>query len=221
MKVANSKIGKSVVLIGAGGSGREVLEILKDLNKKRKPWDILGFIDENEKLHGKTINGYPVLGGIDWLKIQNPRPSCICTINDCEPRKKVVQKLNRLGVEFVNAIHPSTYIGDSVHLGKDIIIYAGSLLTANIEVGDHVHINFSCGIGHDAVIGPYSTISGLVNINGNVRLGEGVFVGSGATVIPEMSIGNWAVIGAGAVVVRDIPGKVVAVGVPARPIKTR
>ena len=75
MKVANSKIGKSVVLIGAGGSGREVLEILKDLNKKRKPWDILGFIDENEKLHGKTINGYPVLGGIDWLKIQNPRPS--------------------------------------------------------------------------------------------------------------------------------------------------
>lgn len=209
-----------VVLVGAGGSGREVLQILKDQNKIRKTWDILGFIDEDEELKGKIVNGYSVLGGLDWLKNRDPRPSCICTVNDCEARQKVVRRLDRIGVEFASAIHPSAFIGDSTHLGKDVIVYAGSLLTENIEIGDHVHINFSCGIGHDVVIGPYCTVSGLVNINGYARLGEGVFIGSGAVVIPRVTVGDWTVIGAGAVVIDNIPEKVVAVGVPARPVKT-
>jgi sugar O-acyltransferase (sialic acid O-acetyltransferase NeuD family) len=210
---------KSVVIIGAGGSGREVLEILKDRNKVSGAWDILGFIDEAPELKGKIINRYPVLGGLYWLEKQVKKPGCICSVNNCEARKKLVARMGKLGAEFVNVIHPAAHIGDSVILGSDIVIYAGSLLTANITIGDHVHINFSCGIGHDVVIGPYCTISGLVNINGNARLGEGVFIGSGATVIPDVSIGDWTTIGAGAVVVDDVPGGVTAVGVPARPIE--
>jgi sugar O-acyltransferase (sialic acid O-acetyltransferase NeuD family) len=212
---------KPIVLIGAGGSGREVLEILKDQNKVKETWDILGFIDDNRELEGKLINSYPVLGGLDWLKGRNPKPVCICTVNDCEARKEIVRRLGYIGVDFVNVIHPTACIGDSVNLGNDIIIYAGSLLTANIEIGDHVHINFGCGIGHDVVIGRYSTVSGLVNVNGYARLGEGVFLGSGAVVIPRVTVGDWSTIGAGAAVIDDIPERVVAVGVPARPVRTK
>jgi sugar O-acyltransferase (sialic acid O-acetyltransferase NeuD family) len=210
---------KPIVIIGAGGSGREVLEILKDRNRVDGTWDIVGFIDEAPELKGQIINGYPVLGGLDWLEKQSDKPACICSVNSCDARKKLVEKMEKINAEFVNVIHPAAHIGDTVVLGRDIIVYAGSLLTANITVGDHVHINFSNGIGHDVVIGPYCTISGLVNVNGNVKLGEGVFIGSGATIVPDRSIGNWAKIGAGAVVIDDIPEGVTAVGVPARPIK--
>jgi sugar O-acyltransferase (sialic acid O-acetyltransferase NeuD family) len=210
---------KQIVIIGAGGSGREVLDILKDQNKVSVTWDIIGFIDESPDMQGKIINGYPVLGGLNWLENQKQQPGCICSVNSCDTRKNLVKRLEKIGAHFVNVIHPAAHIGDTVQMGNDIIVYAGCLLTSNITIGDHVHINFSSGIGHDVVIGPYCTVSGLVNINGYARLGEGVFVGSGATVIPNASVGNWTTIGAGAVVVKDIPAKVVAVGVPAKPIK--
>ncbi|MDI7260830.1 MAG: hypothetical protein QME90_13020 [Thermodesulfobacteriota bacterium] len=89
----------------------------------------------------------------------------------------------------------------------------------NSKIGDHVHINFYCAIGHDAIIGNYCTISPMVTINGFNRLDAGVYVGAGAAFIQEVSIGRWTTIGAGAAVIGDIPDNVVAVGVPAKVIK--
>ena len=99
----------------------------------------------------------------------------------------------------------------------DIII----LLTVNIKIEDHVLINLNCTIGHDTVVGSYCTINPTASINGNNHLGEGVYVGTGATFIQQVSVGDWATIGAGAVVTNDIPEKVVAVGVPAKVVKQR
>jgi sugar O-acyltransferase (sialic acid O-acetyltransferase NeuD family) len=213
---------KSVVIIGAGGFGREVLEIFKDQNKISKRWNILGFLDENKQLHGKTLNGYPVLGGLDWLREHNnDNLGCVVAIGTCEIRKLVVKKLQKVGVNFYNAVHPSVIMSDSVEMGTDVIICAGSILTVNIKIGDHVHINLNCTIGHDAVIGSYCTINPIAAINGNNHLGEGVYVGSGATFIQAVSIGSWSTIGAGAVVTVDIPEKVTAVGVPAKVIKSK
>lgn len=212
---------KSVVIIGAGGFGREVLEIFKDQNAISQTWDILGFIDENDKLIGKIVNGYPVLGGLAWLKDYNrPGMGCVCAVGNCETRRKVIEKLQEVGVNFYNAIHPSVIISEFVELGKDVIICAGSILTVNIRIGDHVHINLNCTVGHDAVIGDYCTINPLVAVSGSDRLGEGVYVGSGATLIQGISVGDWSVIGAGAVVIDDISSEVIAVGVPAKVIKS-
>lgn len=213
---------KSVVIVGAGGFGREVLEIFKAQNKITKTWDILGFIDEDKQLHGKKMNGYPVLGGLDWLKEHNnDNLGCVCAIGTCETRKQVVEKLQEIGANFHNAIHPSVIMSDFVELGKDVIICAGSILTVNIKIGDHVHINLSSTIGHDAIIGSYCTINPIVAINGNNHLGEGVYVGTGATFIQGISVGSWSTIGAGAVAIEHIPEKVVAVGVPAKVIKRK
>lgn len=213
---------KSVVIVGAGGFGREVLQIFKDQNKVSRRWNILGFIDENQGLHGRVVNGYPVLGGCDWLeKHRNDNLGCVVAIGICETRRKVVEKLEKIGVHFYNAIHPSVIMWEPVELGYDVILQAGSLLSVNTKIGNHVQLNSNATIGHDAVVGDYCTIGPRVDINGNDRLSEGVYVGSGATFIQGISVGEWTTIGAGAVVVKDIPGKVVAVGVPAKVIKSK
>lgn len=213
---------KSVVIIGAGGFGREVVEIFKDQNKISKTWDILGFIDENQELQGKLVNGYPVLGSLDWLREhRGDNLGCVCAIGTCETRKQVVEKLRETGINYYNAIHPSVIMSEFVEMGVGVIICAGSILTVNIKIGDHVHIDTNCSIAHDAVIGNYCRLNPGVKINGNNHLGEGVYVGTGATFIQEVSIGDWSMIGAGAVVSKDIPERVVAVGMPARVIKQK
>jgi len=213
---------KSVVIVGAGGFGREVLEIFKDQNRISRSWNILGFVDENKQLQEKTLNGYPVLGGLDWLREHNnPTLGCVVAIGTCETRKQVVERLQEIGVNFYDAIHPSVIMSDSVKMGTDVIICAGSILTVNIKIGDHVHVDTNCTIAHDAVIGSYCRLNPGVKINGNNHLGEGVYVGTGATFIQEVSIGSWSTIGAGAVVAVDIPEKVTAVGVPAKVVKSK
>jgi len=207
---------KKVVVIGAGGFGREVMEIFKDENKINKKWDILGFIDENLELHGKQINGFPVVGGLDWLIEHKDEVGCVIAIGDSKTRKSIASKLERNGVTFVNAIHPSVIMSEYVELGKDVIICAGTILTVNIKIGNHVIININSTIGHDAVIEDYCSIMPCVKINGNNHLHEGVYVGTGATFIHKVSVGSWTTIGAGAVVINDIPENVVAVGVPAK-----
>ncbi|MCW4051508.1 MAG: acetyltransferase [Candidatus Bathyarchaeota archaeon] len=201
---------KPVVIVGAGGFGRETLEILRALD-----YNILGFIDGNKLLHGKIINNYPVLGGLDWFG-ELDDVGCVVAIGDCKARKQVVEKLERKGIRFYNAIHPSVIITDFVELGEGVIIQAGSILAVNSKIGDHAHINFNCVIGHDAVVGSYCTISPSVNLMGYSRLDEEVFVGAGATFLPDISVGSWSTIGAGAVVIKNIPDNVTAVGVPAK-----
>lgn len=213
---------KSVAIVGAGGFGREVLEIFKDQNRISGAWDILGFIDENQDLHGKIVNGHPVLGGLGWLRNHNKKDlGCVCAIGTCETRKRVVERLCRIGVSFYNAVHPSVIMSEFVELGEDVIICAGSILTVNITIGDHVHVDTNCTIAHDAVLDSYCRLGPGVRINGENHLGEGVYVGTGATLVQQISVGNWSTVGAGAVVTHSIAANVVAVGVPARVVRDR
>ena len=209
---------KSVVIVGAGGFGREVLEIFKDINKQEKKWDILGFVDSNKELHGKTINNYPVLGGFNWFE-NHKDVGCVCAIGEPKAKKKVVETLQKMDVHFCNAIHPSVIMSDFIEFGEGVIVCAGTILTVNIRIGNHVIINLNCTIGHDAVIEDYCSLMPTVKINGNNHLYQGAYVGTGATFIHQVSIGAWSTIGAGAVVVGNIPENVIAVGTPAKVIK--
>ena len=213
---------RPVVIVGAGGFGREVLEIFKAQNRTSQDWIVQGFIDENRDLHGSVINGCPVLGGLEWVRARdNSGLGCVVAIGICETRKQVVEKLQKTGIAFYNAIHPSVIMSEFVQLGQGVIICAGSILTVNIVIGDHVHVDTNCTIAHDAVIESYCRLNSGVRVNGNDHLGEGLYVGSGATFVQQVSAGSWSVIGAGAVVVGDIPERVVAVGVPAKVVKLR
>ena len=211
---------QSIVILGAGGFGREVLDILLAQNKISKKWKILGFVDENPELEGEILNGYPVLGSFEWFSKANTKEiNVVCAIGDNISKKKVVEKAKSLGLKFTNVIHPTVVKTDFVTLGEGVIICAGCILTNRITIGNHVIINLDVTIGHDTVIEDFCNLNPGVHINGRNKICTGAYIGTGAVTIQDITIGQWSTIGAGAVVVKDIPDKVVAVGVPAKPIK--
>lgn len=208
---------KDIVIIGAGGFGREVAWLIEDINKVNNEWNIVGFVDDNKSIQGTEINGYKVVGDIDWLEKQEV--FVVNAIGDPIIKKKVMDKLDGSKNKYPVLIHPSVICSDRVSFGEGSIICAGNIITVNIEIGKHVIINLDCTIGHDANIGDYSTVLPSVNVSGFVKTEECVSVGTGSAVIQGVNIGRNTVVGAGAVVVKDLPANCTAVGSPAKPIK--
>lgn len=211
---------KDLYIIGAGGFGREVAWLVERINHVKPEWNIKGFIDDNESVHGEQEGGYLILGGCDYLAHLSDPVWVVCAIGAARTRKKIVEKLNSVpNVSFATLIDPSVMKSERVSVQEGSIICAGTILTVDIAVGKHVIINLDCTIGHDDVIHDFVTIYPSVNVSGNVVVGECAELGTGMQVIQGKIIGRESIIGAGAVVVRDIPDKCTAVGSPAKPIK--
>lgn len=211
---------KKLFIIGAGGFGRETAWLAERINKVSPAWEIMGFLDDNEALHGTVQDGYPVLGGCGYLEDVKGEVYVVAAIGSAGVKKAVVDRLAEYGhIHFATLTDPSVICSRRAEIGEGSIICAGTILTTDIRVGKHVIINLDCTVGHDAVIGDYATIYPSVNISGNVTVGEGVELGTGAQIIQGKRIGEWAVLGAGAVVIRDIDSDCTAVGSPARVVK--
>ena len=211
---------KDIAIFGVGGFGREVLALIKDINKVEPTWNIVGFFDDGYE-KGLIINGYPTLGtSADLNKWETPISVAI-SIGNPVIKKKILDKITNLLVDYPTLIHPTVWIGDSefVEMGKGCIICAGNLITTNIKIGDFVILNLGCTVGHDTIIKKYSAFMPSVNISGEVIIDEGVYVGTGAKIINQLEIGDYTVVGAGAVVSKTLPSHCTAVGVPAKPIK--
>lgn len=213
---------EKVVIIGTGGFGREVLDVLEAINQIETRYEILGFVTE-PGFHkpGELINDQPVLGYYDWLEHNKDQVKAICGVGAPATRMRLIRQAEQMGVQFFSAIHPRAILTRWVKLGTGSIITAGCILTNNITIGEHVHLNLDCTVGHDVVIEDFVTVSPGVHVSGNVRLEEGSFIGTGANLIEGKTVGRWAVVGAGSVVVKDIPANSTAVGIPAAVIKTR
>jgi sugar O-acyltransferase (sialic acid O-acetyltransferase NeuD family) len=209
---------KKIAIIGAGGFGREVIEIFKEQNKLKKQWEILGFIDENKELWGSVINNFKVLGGLDWIT-QNKNAGCVIAIGDTKTRKKIAEYLEEKNIVFYNAIHPSAIISEFVHLGHGVIICAGSIISVNATIKNHVIINLNSTIGHDAVLENFCSIMPNVSVSGENIIGEGTYLGTGAILIQKITVGRSTMIGAGAIVMNNIPDNVTAFGSPAKIMK--
>lgn len=209
---------KNLIIIGAGGVGRETALIVEAINNVAKEWNILGFVDDNKAIHNKEVNDYKVLGGLDYLLDYKEEVYVVCAISNYEIKKKIINaiKNSNSNISFTNIIHPTIKLNKTVKVGNGCIIYPGNIITANIEIGNHVIISPKCGIGHDSVIKDYCTLLWNVNVSGNVLLEEGVTMGSGSTIIQGKKIGKGSFIGAGALVIRDIKESSTAVGVPTR-----
>ncbi|MGL4861772.1 MAG: acetyltransferase [Cetobacterium sp.] len=207
---------KKIYIVGSGGFAREVAWLIEDINEKNPTWVIMGFIDENEDNIGKELNGYKVLGNLEYLNKQEKSYVTIA-IGTGEVREKISDKIKKH--KFSILIHPSVMLSKFVNIGEGTIICAGSIVTTNIDIGNHVIINLDCTVGHDANLKNYTTILPSVNISGNVTVGERTMIGTGSAVIQGLSIGSDTIIGAGAIVVKNIPDNCTAVGNPAKPIK--
>lgn len=210
---------KDIVVLGAGGFGREVGQLIKDINEDKREWNFLGYIDDDIEKRGVILNGDPVIGGIGWLEANKGKNiNAVCAIGNSKTKYKIIKKIED-AVEFPNLIHPNVLRNNYVTIGKGNIVCANSILSVNITIGDHVAVNPGCRIGHDSILKDFTTLMWDVTISGNVIINEGCEIGSKSVIIQQKTVGSWSIIGAGAVVVKDIPENCTAVGVPAKPIK--
>ena len=210
-----------VVVYGAGGYGRETVQLIEDINAHRARWDVLGFIDDDPATHGREVNGLPVLGGIDWLSDEGASVRIALGLGSPTAKRRIVARVGSDAQRFITAVHPSVRLCRWLEIGPGTSIAAGTMLTVNIHIGAFVSVNRVCNISHDCRVEDFATIAPATNLSGGVVVGAGSDIGSGVTTIEGVRIGEWAIVGAGAVIAANIPANCTAVGVPARPIKQR
>jgi sugar O-acyltransferase (sialic acid O-acetyltransferase NeuD family) len=213
---------QDVVIIGAGGFGRELLDVFDVVNSIKPIFRVLGFIvDPRFGKAGDYVNEKPILGGFDWLGEHRCDVKAICGVAAPEQRFHLIERAQLLGVDFCSVIHPNAILTPRVRIGTGVVITAGCIFTNNIQIGDHVHINLDCTVGHDVVIEDFATISPGSHVSGKVIVRQGAFIGTGTNIIEKIEIGAWSTVGAGSAVVDDVYENSVAVGVPARIIKKK
>ncbi len=211
-----------IIIIGASGQGREVADILRHQAQAQGQIDILGFVDDNPELHGKTIDELKVLGDWSWFDgIDRREVAVICAIGTPRICQRLVERARQRGLNFAKAISPLAHISSFARLGEGVTIFPHAVINTGAFVESHTILNLGVSVSHDSQVGSYSNLNPGVHLAGNVTIGEGCYIGMGTNVIQGLTIGAWSVVGAGAVVTRSLPANVTAVGVPAKIIKMR
>jgi acetyltransferase EpsM len=204
-----------IVLIGAGGHSK----VIKDIIHARIDTQLVALLDDKYpelRLEGDVHTG-PISSAQALLK-GNDELKFIVAIGDNEIRRSVVTRLSLTSEHYVSLIHESAIISPSATIGRGTVVMAKAVIHAAAKVGHHAVVNTGAIIEHDTILGDYVHAAPNVTLTGAVQAAEGAMIGAGATVIPGKTIGKWATIGAGAIVISDIPANSTAVGTPARVI---
>lgn len=194
---------KKLFIIGAGGFGREVLQWVKDINENEPTWDIQGFIDDDLQALNDVECDYAVVGS---LKDCHPNPDeyYALAIANPETKQKIVESMEKQGMNFASIIHPTATITNFSHYGEGLIMFPHAKLSVNSTVGKHVTI-MSSGVGHDVTVGDYCTICGNVTVIRNVVIGDRTYVASNVALNADVHVGKDCYIGMGSMVSKDVP----------------
>lgn len=207
---------KNLIIVGASGFGREVEQYIEDINlsEQTPKLNLLGYIDDNLDALEGTFHKYKV---IDTIKFHTPIKDVyyICALAFPKTKKYIVDLLKAKGAVFSSIIHPTARISKYAKIGEGCIVTPNSNINTEAQVGDFVAV-LASGIGHDAKVGSFSTLSGHVCVNGHVEIGESVYIGCGALIAPGKKIGDASTVGIGSVVVTNIKSGVTVFGNPAK-----
>src|SRR5262245_30291865 len=144
---------QKVAIIGAGGLGREVLDIFDAINERNPRYEVVGFVvDPQFGKPGTMVNGLPIVGGFDWLAAHSSEVACVCGVGESHVRYRLIQRASSVGARYCSIEHPTVVRSRWVSIGVGSVISAGCVLTNQIRIGNHVHINLACTLGHDAVL---------------------------------------------------------------------
>jgi len=214
---------RQVAIYGGGGFAREVAWLIQSCNDGDTAYQVVCLIDDDVAAHGTLLNGIPVVG-LETARQRFPQANVVGAVGSPHTRQLLMEKAMAAGFHFETIIHPRVERSTWIEIGAGTVVCAGTILTTNIVLGQHVQINLDCTIGHDVNMGDYTTLAPGVHVSGCVQFGRRAYVGTGAVILngtrdDPIVIGEDAVVGAAACVTKSVPAGVTVVGVPARPLQ--
>lgn len=203
------------VVIGSGDHGAVAVRILQAAGH-----DVIGFLDEDPQQHGRAVDGMPVLGGTAWLDGNPAGMTAFVAIGDNAARTRIARALRDRGVTVENAVHPSAVVMAGSHLGSGIFLGPTAVVVTGTRIEDDVIVNTAATIDHGCTLRAGAHLAPGVHAAGRVTVGRESLIGVGATLSTGVRVGDSSVVGAGAVVLEEVPDRVVVAGVPARVFRT-
>lgn len=211
---------KDIVIIGAGGLGREVAQTIEGINLVKPFYNLRGFVVEEKYYEPDVIiNGYPLLGTTEWLLNHKNEVYCHCAIGEPIPRHRIQENLTLLGCKFETIISPDLLMHPTVTIGEGSYIAWQCGLSVNIRIGRGVLLNGGIIVGHDVNIGDYSCIMTRTVLSGRVKIGNDVFIGGMTYIVPKVVVEDESVVAAGSVVYRKVKYGTHVLGNPAKRIE--
>ena len=211
---------EKVVILGAGAQAKYILEIFS-ISKSFKVECVID-VDNNPERLGKEIYGFKIQKWnkeyLSALKKKGVGKAIVAHGNNTR-KENLFIKVKEMEFELVNAIHPKSIIATTVILGKNVIVNAGAVIQPFARIANGVMVHSGVVVEHDNIIEDFVNLGPGVRLAGGVRVKKGAYVYTGASVIPTITIGSNSIVGAGAVVIKDVPDNVVVVGNPARIVK--
>jgi sugar O-acyltransferase (sialic acid O-acetyltransferase NeuD family) len=199
-------------LLGGGGHAKVIIDAARMMGA----YEVTGVFDDDPVRQGDDVLGVPVLGPISEESLaRHDARLAVIAIGDNRVRQRLAQRFDHL-VQWAMVVHPRAVVAASAVLSPGTVVFAGAIAQPATEIGAHVILNTACSVDHDCRVGDFAHLAPGSHVAGGVRIGEGSFIGIGAAILPERTIGDWATVGAGAVVVRDVPNGMIAKGAPAR-----
>jgi sugar O-acyltransferase (sialic acid O-acetyltransferase NeuD family) len=213
---------RDLLIVGAGGFARETAQAVADaVAAGTRNWRLLGHLDDDPALHGRLVDGVPVLGGCELVH-ELPEAQvvvCVGSARDHTVRARLVRRLGLPAERWATVVHPSASVSGTSELGPGCVLLAQVVLTAAVRVGAHVAMMPHTVLTHDDEVADFATLAAGARLAGGVRVGTGAYVGSGALVREFTTLGAWSLVGMGSVVLHDVPPGEVWAGSPARRLR--
>jgi len=203
-------VAEAIVIIGMGGMAKEAADLVRDLG-----YEIEAFFTEPGVEVSHPIAGAPVVHDLAGVKAR----SALIAIGNTAARERLFGTLQDR-FDLPAFVHPSACVSPHASVGKGALIMQNVVVSADAVVADGALLNVGCFIAHDCRVGAHVHVAPNVQMGGGSSVGDGTFCGTSSVILPNVSVGDWCIVGAGAVVIRDVEPRSMVVGVPARRVKT-
>lgn len=209
---------KNLILIGAGGFGREIYDFCTQTEEYNKEFVVKGFLDSNPEAMSGFENYPPILNSVEEYEIEED-DVFVCSIGSVKLKKKNINLIQNKGGEFISIIHPTAIINSNVKLGKGVLILSYTNIKSDSQIGDYVTIQPHCVLGHDVKIGEFCHLNSFSFMGGNSILEDEVLLNTKSTILPNVKIGMGSTVGVSSVVIKNVKSGITVFGYPAKELK--